>query len=106
MTYRTIPCIHLPLDFASTIADNSPSPEAQAIQSDTRELFSDVLAVLLSARDAAIMHALYFEDTSTKDTAARFGMSVKRIESVRTSALKSLRSVPNIAALLRPTATR
>lgn len=104
--YIAIPCVHLPLDFAAAVAATTPDPESLAIRAQRRAQFLDVLSSLVSARDAAIVRALYFEDTTAKEAAQRFDTSTKNVERIRTAALKKLRSMPDLAALLRTTATR
>lgn len=104
-------CPQLPYTCVSLLAianhaDTAPSPEDLAIvQETTDQLRALIAAAIPHRRNQAIIFALYFEDMTAGETAERFGLSEKTIESIRTQALKVLRATPGLAALLRPTAT-
>ena len=97
-----IPRARIALDVMPTIADTTPSPEDLATQQQTRERLRSAFGRLLSARDARIMTALYFDDFTAEQVSQRFGVSEALIDSVRTTALRRLRHNSNIRAILAP----
>lgn len=101
-----IPYHCLPLSALPEPLDPSPDPEALALTAERQQHIKALFYRLFTSRDASILCDLYFEDMSQEHVATLQGLSVKRIEAIRTNAFKILRKSAEFYSLLIPTATR
>lgn len=101
-----LPYACIPIECLPEPLDSAPSPEALAIEHQRHKRLFALFCNLFGADDAAVLVALYFEDSTTAlDVAERFGLSENRVNYIRRSALQVLRKHSEIRALLLPTAT-